>query len=149
MTDPRRPGQRPPLLQSRVVSGTQLPFASPTTGFRSAPSPSAANGAPVWRRAWYKACLAVALLSTLQVLPACSAQQPARSTYERQAEMDNAALAALEHDRSYSRQADPEESGQPSPAHSGTADVIGQMGVALLSVLMTIGNALLMPLLLL
>jgi len=103
----------------------------------------------VWRRDWSNASLALALLASFHVLAACSAHQPTRSSYERQAEMDDAALAALEDGRSAPYQADSEESAQPPPAQSGTAELIGQMGVAVMSVLMTLGSALLMPLLLL
>ena len=41
-----------------------------------------------------------------------------------------------------------DESAQPLPANGGVADVIGQMGVAVMSVIMTLGSAIL-PLLML
>jgi hypothetical protein len=101
------------------------------------------------RRALPACRCVLALLASLNLLAACSAQPPARSSYERQAELEDSALAAVEDSGGDQHQADAEQSAQPSPAHGGTADVIGQMGVALMSVLITLGNALLMPLLLL
>lgn len=103
---------------------------------------------PLLRRAWRTGRCLLALLASLHTLAACSAQQPTRSSYERQAEMEDAALAALADERSDHPQADPDESAQPSVANGGAADVMGQIGVALMSVLMTLGNAIL-PLLML
>jgi hypothetical protein len=101
--------------------------------------PSSIRKVPVLQRlAWRKACCALALLASLNTLAACSAQQPTGSSYQRQAEME-----------AWAQPLPMDDSAQPLPANGGVADVIGQMGVAVMSVIITLGNALLVPLLLL
>jgi len=122
-----RDGRRGVLLRGDQPVPRTTTIGAPTQQDVAAVAASVAHGR----------CL-LALLASLHTLAACSAQQPTRSSYERQAEMEDAALAALADERSDHPQADPDESAQPSVANGGAADVMGQIGVALMSVLMTL-----------
>jgi len=115
-----------------------MPFARLPARPGVASIPSSTRKAPVLQRlAWRQAWCALALLASLNTLAACSAQQPTRSSYERQAEMEQ-----------WAQPLPMEASAQPLPANGGVADVIGQVGVAVMSVIMTLGSAIL-PLLML
>ena len=124
-----------------------MPFPRSSARPGSASIPSSTRTLPVLQRlAWRKAWCALALLASLNTLAACSAQPPTGSSYQRQAEME-AWAQPLPMDDS----APPlpmEESAQPLPANGGVTDVIGQVGVAVMSVIMTLGSAIL-PLLML
>ena len=115
-----------------------MPFARPSARPGSASIPSSTRKVPALQRlAWRKAWCALALLASLNTLAACSAQQPTGSSYQRQAEME-----------AWAQPLPMDEPAQPLPANGGVADVIGQMGVAVMSVIMTLGSAIL-PLLML
>ncbi|MFN8628131.1 MAG: hypothetical protein U0587_19445 [Candidatus Binatia bacterium] len=93
---------------------------------------------------WPTACYLLAVVVGLQMLTACTAQQqPTRTSYERQAEMEDAALWTVVGDRSDPPADGGDESAEAPPANGGTADVIGQIGVALMSVFVALGNVIL------
>ncbi|HEX7409829.1 MAG TPA: hypothetical protein VF515_19545 [Candidatus Binatia bacterium] len=76
---------------------------------------------------WRKACLVVVLLAGLTVLGACTARQPRPTAAEKRAAIERSA---------------------PLPEEAGVGDQIGQVGVAVLLVVVTVGGILL-PILLL
>jgi len=79
--------------------------------------------------AWRKACCVLGLFACLLTIASCTARQPTPTSTEGQASI--------------------EEPAQPLPAEGSVADVIGQVGVAVMMVIVTVGRVVLLPLLLL
>lgn len=79
--------------------------------------------------AWRQTCCVLGLFACLLTIASCTARQPTPTFSEAQASI--------------------EESAQPLPAEDSVADLMGQVGVAVLMVIVTVGRVVLLPLLLL
>lgn len=84
-----------------------------------------ARPASAW--AWRQACCVLGVFACLLTMASCTARQPTPTSAEGQASI--------------------EEPAQPLPAEGSVADVIGQVGVAVMMVIVTLGQVILLPLL--